>query len=366
MPDLHTNLILNDKQFSDGLRRAESGLGRFASQVKGFSGGLKSALGLAGIGTTIGAVVDAFSKMKDAQTRVNAGVGSFEDKWTTSRGAVSNILAELPLIGQMLDRIDRSWGGFEEGRVRDDATNRGRSVMSGLNEQLEIARAQTDERREQIRLQQEDRQIVSEIVQIEKASGEYQGKLRSVSYELFNLRMKDLQIRQQAAAIEKQAAADLKIQALEKAKLNSEVGFQESMFSEQTSILRELGKTDEADRREIEQRRRQMLRNIWNDPTLEPYSDEVRRRSDEVNRIAAERLQILNEKSVKDQYARSVSGAGLDSGTLGQMFFSRTSDSQAIAKRAAEAAERQAKESARHTDMLRQIERNTARNNGYA
>jgi hypothetical protein len=138
------------------------------------------------------------------------------------------------------------------------------------------------------------------------------------------------------------------------------------MFSEQTSILRELGKTDEADRREIEQRRRQMLRNIWNDPTLEPYSDEVRRRSDEVNRIAAERLQILNEKSVKDQYARSVSGAGLDSGTLGQMFFSRTSDSQAIAKRAAEAAERQAKESARHTDMLRQIERNTARNNGYA
>ena len=118
--DLQTNLILNDKQFTDGLRRAESGLASFGSKVKGLGSAIKSGLALGGFAALIGSVVDTVAEIHAATVRVNAGMGTFDDHWESSLSTQEKFLQNLPIIGRWMQATIRTDFDYDTKKIQWD------------------------------------------------------------------------------------------------------------------------------------------------------------------------------------------------------------------------------------------------------
>lgn len=108
MPDLQTNLRLNDAQFREGLRAAEGALGKFDNRLKAMSRTSEmvgKALKLGGAAELVNQVVSSFDRAIDAQQRLIDGAASFRDRWDDARGSIYQAAGMLPFIGKSIQDI---------------------------------------------------------------------------------------------------------------------------------------------------------------------------------------------------------------------------------------------------------------------
>jgi hypothetical protein len=319
MPDLHTNLVLNDKQFADGLRRAEGGLGAFTSRVKGFSQTMNTAFKLAGAATVIGSVVNGVLKYAEAQDRVNRGVATFEEKWTQSSGAIASIVTELPVIGSWIDRIDRRLGDFDKLKLEFEGQKEASVFTKAIERQYELATAGNDEQKQLISLKHTEQDVLEQIRQTAQKTND--------SYDdIIKKQMRLLDLAYERSRLEKAVSEYTQLQSQYRQEFyqredrrsandQSQTSFYDMVEREQIAALRRAGLESEAGERQRADERRRRLRDIQRDETLFDRPAEAARRRQIVDLLG--QLDTQAENSYRQTVSTSAVGSAA---LLGQTF----------------------------------------------
>lgn len=108
MPDLETNLRLNDSQFKQGLARADAALGRFDNRLKSLgksSNMVANALRFGGASIIASSIIDGFDRMIERQSRIIDGTESIRDKWEETQGTLYTAAGLIPIIGSDLQKV---------------------------------------------------------------------------------------------------------------------------------------------------------------------------------------------------------------------------------------------------------------------
>lgn len=166
MPDLETNLRLNDSQFKQGLARADAALGRFDNRLKSLgksSNMVANALRFGGASIIAAGIIDGFDRMIERQSRIIEGTESIRDKWEETQGILYTAAGIIPIIGSDLQKVAFHLQGGTEAVTKiagEQGLARIRREQEGLFRQLK-AKDKLD--REQIRLQDEHLKRVEAI-----------------------------------------------------------------------------------------------------------------------------------------------------------------------------------------------------------
>lgn len=371
--ELHTNLILNDTRFTQGLERADRGVNGFLGRMGKSVGDMNKIMKLAGLVQIGQNVVNKFDEMHAAQVRMATGAETFRDKWAQNQGLLYEIGGYVPILGDLFQKIWYAADGGPMQEAADTARNGLRQLNDEMRYQIKLLEATTEEEKQLIQIREDARRLTDRIGDF----GDLDPTGNTID-EIGNankiLRIKEAQLQKTVEEARVKAKSDADHAAAAEAEdrrrheqdqVRSGTDFSERIFAEDTAIMRAKGFEQEAARRDIEAERRRMIREVWSDPTVEPWSDEVRRRSDEVNRIAKEKLELLNSKPADDPFDRSVVGSGLSPTTMGQLFGPGLNTAQDAAKKQAEAAAKQTQETKKQTEVLQQIARNTSRGLRY-
>lgn len=367
--DLHTNLILNDSRFQQGLQDASSSAGRFFTRMsEGMQTVNQAAQGYRKMVAVAQDITNAWSRALEIQQRLNQGVASYREQWEAAHGWMAQV-AQASATGRLgLDIAFNAQNGQlieSEMAIRKEILQR----SAAREQELAVMRQSTDDAKEMIRLEQVHNAEIRRLQKLDRVSRfDYSGEIRQ-AVEHKRIAMEELRIRQEKTKAAKEAAeaARQESEAEERRRQardreSSRFNFNERIFDDETKLIRARGNEYEADKRDIEAETRRRLAEVLDDPMLDKDPAELERRMMEVYRISNEKMAALNANPTPtNEYDRGRGVSASDGSTLGQVFGMTMNLSTALARKQADAAERSAKENARQTEILKSIDRGIQR-----
>jgi DNA-binding PadR family transcriptional regulator len=265
----------------------------------------------------VNAYVESLTKAADARARINAGIGTFEDRWNASKGSVEGFATQLPIIGQYLETFNRYMSDYEPNRIADEGRGEASRLASTLDRQLELARATTDEQRELIRLKHAEWDLEKQLLSISRKTGEDYKAQQDAIYKITELGRQRLADTREQAELDKSIADYTKQQAESKAQAASGDSFYDMVEAEQIKALRRFGLNEEADARDINLDVAKRHRDLENDPTVNTRDPELMRRKLLVSMLAA----LEGEKPNPDDNAQNIGVGSIGSASLLGQFF---------------------------------------------
>lgn len=315
MPDLYTNLVLNDSRFKKGIQDAEARSRSFENAVNGVSKAARSFNNVMKLGGWVGVIMQgtaAWESFAQAQVRVAQGQESFYDRWIQSKSAIVQAADNLGIFHDTLVKVLYLWDNGPMGEMQENAARAINERVIQTKRELEGLRAKSAAEKQLIDLKWQE---VTATMELSRLSAQAQ---RAGAQDI-NL------IRQLYSAKRAAIEASERDEARKKdlARVDKKVAFNEMIEQEDIALLRAQGKEKEARRMEIEAEARRRIRELGRDQTLPgAANDERTRRLAEIMRVRDEQLYLL-EKKTPQPYDRSISftpGAGGAAGLLGQVF----------------------------------------------
>lgn len=156
MPDLYTNLVLNDTQFKQGLARVDQGLAGLEARVKSISRASEFAqkvLKFGGVAEIFNQLVRAATEFSERQARLADGAETFRDRWEESKGIVNDIIAAIPFVGKSINDFRFVLDGGQMQQVRDAGMESLRKMSAEMRLQKRLIDAQSEPQRRLIKLE---------------------------------------------------------------------------------------------------------------------------------------------------------------------------------------------------------------------
>jgi len=328
MPDLYTNLILNDSRFKSGLqdaeRRAES-FGRSINEMNQRFAMLGKVARGAGALALVNTALDLSVKIME---RFSREVDSSASAWERFDASLSPVLGTLD---EMIFRGNAAKAAWEitkltEGNfIKIEETGRAfEQISAALNLQLQTLRETDPVSRSIAAAERERLATANKLAELQRAGlsmTAYRSGLGTADA------IRDERVAQARADQEKRRQQDRDRQLLDQQRqlmdrANGRFGFQEQMDRDRASLLRQQGLKKEADLLELQLEYRRRIREVVTD-TTSGYTFAEKDAMIAALRYSYEQRAAMLGKNEAPKYDRSVSfDAGVTgaAGLLGQVF----------------------------------------------
>lgn len=329
MPDLYTNLILNDSRFKAGLADAESRAGKFSDTVRQLNGRFET-LGKVARGAGAFALIRTGLELANGiMGRMNASVDEGASAWDRYRASVDPVLGALDdfAFGGAVEKLAFGLAGGADLERMVKANQEHEQLLRTLGRTWTVEREKLDVNKQIQRLYQEQEDTLARIAALAK-QGVPNGQLevlRNTSKEIFAAKYASI------TAAEKERREKEELDRRERAaraagaRDDAQRRINDQLFQDKVRLLRLAGKNPEADLLDLQRRTADRLRDLSNDTTSGLTPDLKRLVGRMILQGAAEEEALIRANATKKpaDYSRSITlegGGGGAAGLLGQVF----------------------------------------------
>lgn len=195
MPDLYTNLVLNDTQFKRGLARVDQGLSGLEARMKSIGKASEFAgkvFKFAGTLEIIRQVTSAIDEMVDRQIRIADGAASFRDRWLEANGFIAKSVELIPFAGKLINDYFYTLGGNQVAEMQEKGITSLRSISAEMRLQKRLIDAQSEPQRRLIKLEDDRLRKAEQINAAAAKAGVSSRKQIEELNALFNAQKKSI------------------------------------------------------------------------------------------------------------------------------------------------------------------------------